>query len=380
VAAEQVSEESSNLDPAISLEEQFVGELPSEELTEQVGFRVVGIDTDIARTALGGVSGNLGRQFTDALPSAMMASQFADSLPFRTISDQLASRLTGFHSDIARTALGGVSGNLGRQFTDALPTAILAKQLADSLPFKTISDQLASRLTGIHSDIARTALGGVSGNLGRQFTDALPSQVLYKHLDTQLAFIRSDITRAALSGVSSILGRQFTDALPTAILAKQLADSLPFKTIRDQLASRLTGIHSDIMQTALSGFSGIIASELADANLMKSLFPVIDFPQIFSELELASGSARPSLWTPERERLACGYFAYVIVWLFFLGLLLKVLGASETDGEALSIVLTMTGLSGHSLASRARKIAHSKYDQRIDDRTIAENWLGGTLL
>ena len=65
----------------------------------------------------------------------------------------------------------------------------------------------------------------------------------------------------------------------------------------------------------------------------------------------------------EQQRLVCGYFAYVIVWLLVLQIMLVLLGASDTIGKIADITTVMTGISEVIALSIAKNAAYRVYDQ-----------------
>jgi hypothetical protein len=67
--------------------------------------------------------------------------------------------------------------------------------------------------------------------------------------------------------------------------------------------------------------------------------------------------------SPPQERLLCGYFAYAVIWLIVLQLMLIMLGSDDSLGRITDLLAGMTGISGHKIASIARDLAYKVYDQ-----------------
>lgn len=94
-----------------------------------------------------------------------------------------------------------------------------------------------------------------------------------------------------------------------------------------------------------------------------SWFKSIDVDQIVRSLSaLAETDAAVAPLTREQARLLWGWLVYAVVWAIVLQLVLTVMSVSETSSSVLGLIVTMTGVSGHSVASKARKVALEAFD------------------
>ena len=66
--------------------------------------------------------------------------------------------------------------------------------------------------------------------------------------------------------------------------------------------------------------------------------------------------------TLSQQRMLVGYFVYIIMWLICLYFVIYMLNANPEFTALFSVVVTMTGTSGHSLASLAKTMALRAFD------------------
>lgn len=61
-------------------------------------------------------------------------------------------------------------------------------------------------------------------------------------------------------------------------------------------------------------------------------------------------------------RTLWGWYIYAVVWLLVLKFIVDVMNIDDTVAAILGLMVTMTGVSGNSVASRARTLALRSFD------------------
>jgi hypothetical protein len=95
-----------------------------------------------------------------------------------------------------------------------------------------------------------------------------------------------------------------------------------------------------------------------------STIGLIDVDELVEKLSILArpGSADPVL-DRERVRQLWGCYVYVQVWIICLLVLIGAMKVDATAFACLGIALSMTGVSGNSVASRARELALENFDR-----------------
>ena len=113
--------------------------------------------------------------------------------------------------------------------------------------------------------------------------------------------------------------------------------------------------------------SAVFTSGLADSVAKLASSPVFTsaVADLLAEIEVEGIGADASAVRLDRkqQRLICGYLAYVIVWLLVLQVMINMLGTDDALANVISLTTVMTGLSGHVIATLAKKTAFWAYDQ-----------------
>lgn len=65
----------------------------------------------------------------------------------------------------------------------------------------------------------------------------------------------------------------------------------------------------------------------------------------------------------DQARLLLGWLVYAIVWILVLEVILTAINVDETASAILALTTTMTGVSGHSVASKAKSAALKAFDR-----------------
>ena len=109
--------------------------------------------------------------------------------------------------------------------------------------------------------------------------------------------------------------------------------------------------------------AGPVALDAAD-GVSKSVLGSIDIDQMVERFSALAEEDRASAFlTRERARQLWGYYIYAMVWAVCLLVVLHVMSLNQTSSTLLGLTTTMTGLSGHAVASRARKIGLDRFDR-----------------
>jgi hypothetical protein len=161
----------------------------------------------------------------------------------------------------------------------------------------------------------------------------------------------TEVSEIMLSGPAFKTAPALADGVLTSVLGQSALDAA-----------------GGVFKTALSGpaFKTAPGLSLGVADgVLKSVLGSIDIDQMVERLSaLAEEDPASAFLTRERARQLWGYYIYVMVWAVCLLVVLHVMSLNQTSSTLLGLTTTMTGLSGHAVASRARKIGLDRFDRR----------------
>jgi hypothetical protein len=158
----------------------------------------------------------------------------------------------------------------------------------------------------------------------------------------------SAFAKAALGGVdTSAVMREAVQAMGTSAAMK----------------ATLAGIGTPaFMRATLAGVDTSAWFKIIDVDL------VVNIASAWLEAERAAQTMPSSdaVVTPlsrDQVRLLLGWYVYAVTWLLVLKFIVDVMGVSDIAAAILGLMVTMTGVSGNSVASRARTIGLRVFDR-----------------
>jgi hypothetical protein len=185
----------------------------------------------------------------------------------------------------------------------------------------------------------------------------------------------SGFAKLAVPGVdTSALAKIALPGLGTSAVLRQTIQALSTSS-----SMKLAAAGLDISAFAKLAVPGVDTSALAKIALRglaldtSAWFKGIDVDLLVSawadllEAQRAEGAEPYSdmAVTPlsrDQIRLLWGWYVYAVVWLLILKLIIDVMSISDIVAAGLGLIVTMTGLSGNSVASRARTLALRSFD------------------
>jgi hypothetical protein len=175
-----------------------------------------------------------------------------------------------------------------------------------------------------------------------------------------------------------VLGQSVLDAADgvfKTVLSGPAFGTVPGLTdgvLKSVLGQSVLDAADGVFKTVLSGPAFGTVPGLTD-GVLKSVLGSIDIDQMVERLSALAEEDRASAFlTRERARQLWGYYIYAMVWAVCLLVVLHVMSLNQTSSTLLGLTTTMTGLSGHAVASRARKIGLDRFDRRYPpDRKTA---------
>jgi len=261
---------------------------------------------------------------------------------------------------------------------DPDPAAARFEQFKLARAFEPRTDA-PQRVKGLNSSSLVSA--GVADSMAKLassavFTSGLADSVAKLNISPLLGLADSVAKLNSSSLVSAGVADSMAKLASSAVFTSGLADSVaklnisPLLGLADSVAklnssSLVSAGVADSMAKLAS--SAVFTSGLADSVAKLASSPVFTsaVADLLAEIEVEGIGADASAVRLDRkqQRLICGYLAYVIVWLLVLQVMINMLGTDDALANVISLTTVMTGLSGHVIATLAKKTAFWAYDQ-----------------